>query len=271
MLKIGDFSKLARVSIRMLRHYDEIGLLKPVEIDPFTGYRYYSERQLPTACRITALKDMGFSLAAIRAMLGCYDNPALLEGYLLAHQAELNAQMAETAYRLRLLDTALEGLRKGKNMNYDVTLKTIPQRYAACLRMTIPRYQEEGVVWNILCEETDQLNLVPDDPCLCSVLFHDGEWKETDVDIEAQKTVRGTYPDTEHVKFQTLPPVTVASAIYRGSYELIGEVYAAVAGWAEANGYACCGPMFNIYHVSPHETQNPQEFVTEVCYPVRQK
>ena len=47
MLKIGDFSKLSRVSVRMLRYYDEIGLLKPAEIDRFTDYRYYSEAQLP--------------------------------------------------------------------------------------------------------------------------------------------------------------------------------------------------------------------------------
>ena len=59
MLKIGDFSKLSRVSIRMLRYYDEIGLLKPAVTDRFTDYRYYSESQLPTVCRITALRDMG--------------------------------------------------------------------------------------------------------------------------------------------------------------------------------------------------------------------
>ena len=59
MLKIGEFSKLSRVSVRMLRHYDEIGLLKPAEIDHFTDYRYYREDQLPIAGRIAALKDMG--------------------------------------------------------------------------------------------------------------------------------------------------------------------------------------------------------------------
>ena len=62
MLKIGEFSKLSRVSVRMLRHYDEIGLLKPAETDRFMDYRYYREDQLPIAGRIAALKDMGFSL-----------------------------------------------------------------------------------------------------------------------------------------------------------------------------------------------------------------
>ena len=65
MLKIGDFSKLSRVSIRMLRHYDEIGLLAPGKVDAFTGYRYYGEEQLPTIYRINALKEMGFGLAAM--------------------------------------------------------------------------------------------------------------------------------------------------------------------------------------------------------------
>ncbi len=69
MLKIGDFSKLSRISIRMLRHYNEIGLLIPESIDDFTGYRYYSEAQLPVANRITALKDMGFSLGVISQIL----------------------------------------------------------------------------------------------------------------------------------------------------------------------------------------------------------
>ena len=73
MLKIGEFSKLSRISIRMLRHYDEIGLLKPAEIDRFTDYRYYREDQLPKAGRIAALKDMGFSLADIVRILEVYD------------------------------------------------------------------------------------------------------------------------------------------------------------------------------------------------------
>ena len=81
MLKIGEFSKLSRVSVRMLRHYDEIGLLKPAEIDRFTDYRYYREDQLPTMCRITALKDMGFSLADIVNILEIYEDHEALEGY----------------------------------------------------------------------------------------------------------------------------------------------------------------------------------------------
>ena len=271
MLKIGEFSKLSRVSVRMLRHYDEIGLLKPAEIDRFTDYRYYREDQLPTMCRITSLKDMSFSLADIVKILGIYDEREALEGYFSARQRELEEISLDTARKLALLDAARERLRKEQTMSYDITLKTIPERYAATVQMTIPRYEDEGMVWSTLIGETCRMNLAEADPCLCAVTFLDGEYKETDVEVLAWKTVKGVYPDTEHVKFRTLPEVTVASCIFRGSYAQITNVYAAVIGWIEANGYETDGPMFNIYHISPHETKNPDEFVTEACYPIKKK
>lgn len=271
MLKIGEFSKLSRVSVRMLRHYDEIGLLRPAMIDSFTDYRYYREDQLPTVCRITALKDMGFSLADIVKILEVYDDRGQMEQYFSAKQVELEAVLHETAYKLTLLDAAVKRLRKEENMNYNVTVKTVPERYAATLQMTIPHYEDEGMIWEHLCEEIDPLNITEADPCLCAVTFLDGEYKEENVEILAWKTVKETYPDTKHVRFRTLPEGTVASCIFKGGYEQIVDAYAAVGTWIEANGYECAGPMFDIYHVSPHETQNPDEFITEVCYPIRKK
>ena len=272
MLKIGDFSKLSRIGIRMLRHYDEIDLLKPAEIDPFTGYRYYSESQLPVVGRITALRDMGFGLSEIRGILVCYDDKEILEKYLHMKQIELQKLSEQTNRRLLLLETARERLRKDDiTMNYDVTLKTLPKRYVASVRMTIPSYDHEGMLWSVLVSETAHMNLIADDPCYCSVIFHDGEYKESDVDVEAQKTIRGHYEDTEHVKFKMMPEVSFASATYKGPYSQINDVNIAVAQWIKDNGYEYESPAFNIYHVSPHETSDPNEFVTEVCYPVRRK
>ena len=271
MLRIGEFSKLSRISVRMLRHYDEIGLLKPAEIDRFTDYRYYREDQLPTAGRIAALKDMGFSLADIAKILAVCDDREAMERIFAARQAELEALSCETARRLTLLDAARRRLRKEENMSYGVTVKTIPECSSATVRMVIPRYEDEGRIWGMLAEETARMKLTEADPCLCAVTYLDGEYKEENVEMMAWKTVKGTYPDTEHVKFRTLPEVTVASCTYQGSYTLIVDVYAAVIAWMEANGYEPAGPMFNIYHVSPHETQDPDEFVTEVCYPVKKK
>ena len=77
MLKIGDFSKLSRLSVRMLRHYDELGLLVPLSTDPFTGYRYYAEEQLAAAAHIAALRAMGFSLVEIGALACAARRPLL--------------------------------------------------------------------------------------------------------------------------------------------------------------------------------------------------
>lgn len=272
MLKIGEFSKLSRVSIRSLRRYDEAGLLAPASIDPFTGYRYYSEHQLPVANRIRALRDMGFPLAAVREVLSCYDDPGALERCLLLQQAEAREVMEEAERRLRLLDTALERLRKDKDkMKYDVTIKTLPQRQVASVRQIIPSYDREGDLWAIYCQETARMNIQDGDPVLCTAMYYDGEFKDQDVDVEIQKNVVGTYADTEHVKFKTVPAVQVASATFRGSYYQISAVNEAVVAWVGDNGWTFDGLFFNIYHVSPHETQNPDEFVTEVCYPVKRK
>ena len=266
MLKIGDFSKLSRVSIRMLRHYDDIGLLKPAEIDDFTGYRYYREDQLFIVARITALKDMGFALADIVRILEIYDDKEKLDGFLTERQHELAQQAKEMEYKLMLLDTARKRLRKEQKMSFDVTVKTIPERYAATVRMVVPHYEDEGMAWSMMgeCKEA----LVPDDPCYAIAEFLDDEFKEENVEIIVSMAVKGRHQDTEHVKFKVLSAVKVASCIIKGSYDQMGEAYATVASWIKENGYKMNGPMFNIYHVGPVQTQNPNEYVTEACFPV---
>jgi DNA-binding transcriptional MerR regulator len=272
MLKIGDFSKLSRISIRMLRHYDEIGLLVPKNTDRFTGYRYYSEDQLTLACRITALKDMGFSLSTIGEILKSYDNPEALVQYLLVKQTEVQAESEKISRRLLLLDTAIKRLRKDETaMNYNVTIKTLQERYVASLRQVIPSYEQEGILWDMMMRETAGMHMQIAEPCYGMAVFHDEGYKESDVDVEIQISVKGTYGNTEHVVFKTVPPVEFASAILKGSYEQLTSVHRAVAQWVRDNGYEFNGAMFCIYHVSPAQTKNPDELITEICYPVKKK
>ena len=266
MLKIGDFSKLSRVSVRMLRHYDDIGLLKPAETDALTGYRYYREDQLLVMGRITALKDMGFALADIVRILEIYDDREQLDSFLLAREEELSRLSRETEYRLTLLETARKRLREEQDMSFNVTVRTIPERYAATVRMVVPRYEDEGMLWAMMTE--CKTPLIPAEPCMAAAEFLDKEFKEENVEIMVSMTVKGSYEDTEHVKFRTLPAVKVASCVIKGSYAQMGDATAAVVSWINENGYQVDGSMFNIYHVSPHETQNPDEYVTELCFPI---
>lgn len=272
MLKIGDFSKLSRISIRMLRHYDEIGLLVPRSIDSSTNYRYYGEEQLPVAGRITELKRMGFSLAAIIEIMKNYEDPQALAEFLSVKQTELQVQAEETQLRMRLLDTAIKRLRKDDTaMNYNVNIKTLEQRHVASVRQVIPTYDQEGLLWGTLMGETGAMNLQMDEPCYSMAIFHDEGYKESDVDVEIQISVKGSYENTEHVVFKTEPATTIASTVIKGSYDQLTPANNAVAQWVQDNGYEFNGAVFWIYHVSPAQTQNPDEMVTEICYPVKKK
>ena len=261
MLRIGDFSKLSRVSIRMLRHYDKIGLLIPESVDESTGYRYYSESQLPEADTIQALRTMGFGLSVIGEILNKYENEEEMEQFLMIKRE-----------KLRLLDNTIQWLRKDGNfMDYNVTLKTLPKRYVASVRQVIPAYDCEGMLWETLNKEIAGQNVKPENPGYGLAVFHDKGFKESDVDVEIQVSVDGTYQDTEHVKFKYVDEMQIASVTYKGSYDQITRVNKAVAEWICENGYDFDGPSVCIYHVSPHDARTPEDLVTEVCFPVKKK
>jgi DNA-binding transcriptional MerR regulator len=271
MIRIGDFSKLSRISIRMLRHYDELDLLKPENVDNFTGYRYYSPKQLQIANRITALKDMGFSLTSIKKVLKQYNDPDALITFLSIQLEESKQQELETKNKTLLIESAINRLRKDDNaMKYDVTLKTLPERLVVSLRKVIPSYACEGELWYQMNEETGN-NIVASNPEYCLAIFHDTEYKNNDVDVEIQMCVQKAGEDTENVKYKTVELTQFASAIHKGNYDTIGEVNESVAMWVNDNGYDFNGSMFNIYHVSPGHDPNPENWVTEVCYPVKKK
>lgn len=265
MLKIGDFSRLSRVSIRMLRYYDEVGLLKPVKVDDFSGYRYYSEEQLLTMGKINSLKDMGFGVNAIAEIIKS-NNPKEIEQIFTVQKAQLLEDANTISNRIRFLDTALERLRKDEIMKYDCVIKQMPERYVASVRQVIPKYEDEGRLWHILFSETAKLGMVPCGPAMAKL--HDREYKENDVDVEVQIEVKGQYENTENVKFVTEPEIMVASVTFKGSYDQFSSVYASLASWVSENGYEFSGAMIDVYHVSPNETRNPDEFVTEICCPI---
>lgn len=272
MLKIGDFSKLSRISIRMLRHYDETGILRPDCVDDFTGYRYYAESQLPLAGKIQALKGLGFGLSAIKEILAKYDDTQEMEQFFVAKRRELEAQELETRQKIRFLDSTLKWLRKDGNlMDYNVTLKTVPERYVASVRQVIPAYDREGALWELMCRELAPQKIQYAVPDYGIAIFHDEGHKDHDPDVEIQVSVAGTYKDTEHVKFKTVPPILTASATYKGSYDQITRVNSAVADWIVENGYDFDGKSFCIYHVAPNQAESPDELVTEVCFPVKKK
>lgn len=270
MLKIGDFSKLAQISVRMLRHYDALGLLIPKSIDPFTGYRYYQEEQLTDANRIKLLKGMGFPLAEVAGLLPLFEDGEQLRPRLLRQRETLAKEEALLRQKQRLLESTLERIGKDEwNMKYTVAQKTLPHRCVASVRQVIPTYAYEGRLWHIMMQETAPLKLPPAPSDSCMAIMHDESYVESNPDVEIQMVVDRLYPPTERVSFLELPALEYASVTFQGDYGKISEVSETLVSWMRENNCAFAGPMFNIYHTGPHETQNPDEWVTEVCVPIR--
>jgi len=125
MLNIGEFARLGQVSPRMLRHYDETGLLKPSRVDSQTGYRSYEVAQLGRLHRLLALRDLGLSLEQIQPMLD--DDPSVeqLRGMLRLRQAQIEREVTDEQARLRRVDAHLRALEGSKAMSsFDVAIKT---------------------------------------------------------------------------------------------------------------------------------------------------
>lgn len=270
MFRIGDFSKLTMISIRMLRYYDSAGLLAPEQTDPFTGYRYYSPKQLSTANRILELRTMGFSISAVKEILDGIGNTDSLKRQLLIHRAQLENQLSTlNAQHSQLLNT-LKRLEEDKNMEkFSVTTKLIPELKVVSLRDIIPTYQDEGRLWQTMCKEIDFQTLHAATPNYSMAVFYDEGFKETDVDVEIRIAVTDMGNDTDKIKFKKVPEVKVASTVVKGSYQSLAEACSAIGIWISDNGCMLDGPMFNILHVSPSDTQNMDELVTEVCFPIK--
>jgi len=274
VLKIGDFSTLSKISIYMLRHYNEIGLLIPRHVDEFTGYRYYSEDQLPIANRIQALKDMGMSLAMIKDILSEYDNSERLRKYLMIQASQKKEEIAAMQKQLLLLERTISNLDNNsslKNSSIAITLKENPQRNVVSLRDKIQSYADEGTLWRMLAKETASMDIKYATPSYDIAIFHDEGFMEHDIDVEIQRSVVGTYQETTRAKFKTVEPISAATLTFKGKYDWLREANEAIANWISDNNYEFSKPIFNIYHVSPETESNPENMITEVCFPIKRK
>lgn len=200
MFRIGDFSKLARISIRMLRFYDEKQLLVPAYTDPETRYRYYQSEQLGRAMKINELRSVGFGTSAIREILEASPGDSTMRAVLKIRESELTESVHTVEKQLSDVRKLLEQL-DSKAMEYEVKLKTFPKWNAASLRKIIPAYDSEVLLWGEMMQETGPLGLIPPAGSVPVTVFYDPDYKEADPDIEIRRAVDRLDRDTEHVKF----------------------------------------------------------------------
>jgi effector-binding domain-containing protein len=266
VLKIGDFSSLAQVSIKTLRYYDQTGLLTPARIDPETGYRYYSASQLSRLHRILAFKDFGFTLEQIGKALNEGITVEQMRGMLLLRQAEQQKRVDEESDRLGRLTSRIRLIEQENYMAYDVVVKSLPKQWIASIRETIPSYPSVGVLYGKIAAE---LGPHMGNSIVAVALWHDPEYKKSNVDAEAGFYLKEAVPAQNSVKVYQLPGATAASTIHNGSYRRLPEAYDALLRWVAGNGYQVAGPIREVYlHCSQPVRQDDESYVTEIQVPV---
>lgn len=271
MLKIGDFSKFSRVSIKTLRYYDEIGILKPAKVDRFTGYRYYSVDQLSRLNRIIGLKDLGLSLEEINILLA--DNPSaekVIELLRVKREAAI-ARLYEEETRLRRVEEWLKRLEKEGTMpDYDIVVKKLEATQVASVRDIVPSYGEVSRLFNELFSYLARHRVQFASPPL--TIYHDAEYMEMDADLEVAVPITETIPTTQRIKVQVLPEIEQAAClIHKGPYEDFHLAYRALMNWVEANGYQITWPNREVYLRGPGDGNkiDPSAYVTEIQLPVK--
>lgn len=268
LLTIGQFSRLSQLSIRMLRHYDEHGVLHPTRVDPASGYRSYAPALLVTAHRVRQLRDVGLSVAELAECVPLLADPVALRALLVRQRGRLVDEVAEVTGRIREVDQIISALEE-PIMAIEITHRTMPARTVASLRAVIPSYADEGQLWQRLMPAVFSSGTTPAPDAHAIAVFHDEDYKEADADVEIQFAVAGPFPDAGDIHCVQVPEQEVAVGVLHGPYDQIGSVMEAVGRWVPEHGYTFAGPMFNVYLVSPHEQPDPAQWVTEVCVPVK--
>lgn len=270
MIRIGDFSKISRISVKTLRYYDEMGLLKPVEVDAFTGYRLYEYSQLSRLNRILALKDLGFSLEEIGRLLDDSLSAEQIRGMLKLRETEARQRVQEEAERLKRVEARLRQIEQENIMSkYDVVIKSVDAMKVASVRDVVPTPPEQGRLWNELEGYLAMNHVRASAPCLS--LYHDDEYKERDWDIEVCEPITADMTESARVKVRELPAVkTMACTIHHGPFTALNEAYDALMKWISENGYEVIGSAREVYiREAKNGSQTDPNSVTEVQFPVK--
>lgn len=268
MFKIGDFSKLTRVSVRMLRYYDEVGLFKPAKIDDFTGYRYYSAKQISDINLIVSLRDMGFNVADISVCMK-EKSEEKLEDILKVKSEEIKNNIRAEKIRLEKINSAIKDMKKERvNMSYNVTLKSIPSYKVISLRDAIPAYNAEGILWERLDKYITSKNINCND--IAYATYYDDDYKEGEVDVEVVMGVDKLMENENEFIFKGTEVVEQAvSILVPGNYSNLAPAYNFLGSWIEENGYSIVGNPRQVAIKGPWNERNTEDYLSEIQIPVK--
>jgi DNA-binding transcriptional MerR regulator len=270
MLSIGHFARHGRVSVRMLRHYDAIGLLQPAYVDQVTGYRSYDAEQLSRLNRIVALKDLGFTLQQVQSILDDIVSVEELRGMLRLRQAELQSQIATDTARLAQVEARLQIIEREATMPADdVQIKRISGVRVAELTGTAASFEPDSIspviqpLYDELRVRLDRAGLTPSD---AAIAYYEDATDGEGVLVHATLPVNADPGKDHDFAIVDLPEIEQAATImHRGSMDNVMPTIQMLARWIDANGYRSAGYNRELYIECG---ENRDTWVTELQEPI---
>ena len=270
MFSIGEFARHGRVSVRMLRHYNAIGLIRPACVDPATGYRSYQASQLDDLNRVIALKELGFTLQQVQVILEEKVSAAELRGMLKLRRAEIQASIEAETTRLARVEARLLTIEDGARVPADgVVVKRLAPVRVAELAGVAAGYEPEAItpviqplyhdLWQRLCSA--------DIPAAGPAVAYYEDAPQGGILVHAAVPVAVPVPaPVEGVSLADLPEVGSAAAIiHHGSMDDVLPTGQALARWIDANGYRSAGYA---REVTLNWSPDPEQWVTELQLPI---
>jgi DNA-binding transcriptional MerR regulator len=271
MFTVGEFSRLARVSKRLLRYYDEIDLLKPAYTDNATGYRYYQAEQMAHLNRILVLKELGLSLDQIRTMLRDRLSTDELEGMLRLKKAEIERTLRAELQRIRKIEARLHAIYSVENEEpLDVVIKSIPAQFALSLHTVFDSFASALEMHRYIQRRLPAHG----EYGLSFTICHDEEIAEQNLSLEIGRMIEVNdhapvpISDTLQLSLRQLPAVEMmATTIVTGGLEAIHAGYSKMAMWAQTNGFHPVA-MPREMMFSNNVSSDGHDLITEIQFPV---
>jgi len=267
MLRIGEFSKMSKVTIKALRYYEEVGLLSPEYVDETNGYRYYESSQLLEVSRIISLKQIGLSIDEIKKIIIDGDD---FNTVLVKKKNEIENTILEHTYQLSKINYLL----KEKSMKEEIFEKIVPACYVYYQEGIIEEYSRLSEI--ILSSGAECLALNPDIKCIepeyCYVNYLDGEYKEKNIKVRyAQAVIKGdkAFKESANIKFMDIPDTKCVCLYHKGSYEEIGKSYSKILKYIEDNKFEISDYIRECYIDGIWNKENENDYLTEIQVPIK--
>jgi DNA-binding transcriptional MerR regulator len=275
VFKIGDFSRIARVSCRLLRYYDELGLLKPAQLERGSGYRYYSASQLPRLNRILVLKELGLSLEDIARVLDSNLSAAELRGMLLMRRNDAQRALAEEMERLRHIESRIAQIdAEGELSVDDVIMRSEPAQRFLSTRCVVASF---AAALDLVRELSESVRTIKAKGMLgrLTAIAHAQEFELDRIDVEIGFVLQGDalpsqvrLASGEPLNVRELPAVErMATCVRIGLPERAHLITGKIGVFLEANGYGLAGPNREVF-LQPPRPERMEESVIEMQFPI---